>query len=245
MTIDGKGGNHDDTSNGGVEQMPGAPDVVITNFDSIPGIPNMLHDGGVRWLNNTTGNFRKAYRLYDGESNDNGSLGKAGGVGGAILLMPDPAPLEIGNRVWNDPDGDGVQDPGETGMPGVTLRLYNARNTLVGKAVTDANGEYYFVGSTSADPNQGDSIGQVNGGIAYNSNYQIRLDDFDDRIPGRAPEPEAPESAGPVRRRRDLLTAPIRTCVKISDPVNSPFSGEYPVISLTTGGPGKITTHSI
>ena len=27
MTIDGKGGNHDDTANGGVEQMPGAPDV--------------------------------------------------------------------------------------------------------------------------------------------------------------------------------------------------------------------------
>lgn len=237
MTIDGKGGNHDDTANGGVEQMPGAPDVVITNFDPIPNVPNMIHDGGIRWLSNTTGNFRKGYRLYDGDSNDNGSMGKAGGVGGAILLMPDPAPLEIGNRVWSDTDGDGVQDPGENGISGVTVRLYNSGNTLAGTAVTDANGEYYFVGSTSADGNTGDSIGQVNGGIAYSSSYQVRFDLAANYGAG-----------GPLNNR--LLTTLNQTTQAgfddgsdsdsslVTSPTGSP-AGTYPVIAVTTGGPGE------
>jgi hypothetical protein len=32
----------------------------------------------------------------------------------------------IGDFVWNDADGDGVQDPGELGIPGVTVNLYAA-----------------------------------------------------------------------------------------------------------------------
>lgn len=236
MSIDGKGGNHDDTANGGVEQLPGAPDVVITNFDSIPNIPNMLHDGGIRWLNNTTGSFAKGFRLYDGDSNDTGNMGKAGGVGGNLLIMPDPAPLEIGNRVWSDTDGDGVQDPGEAGIQNVTVRLYNASNTLVGTAVTDTNGEYYFIGSTSADGNTGDNIGQINGGIAYNANYQVRFD------------LAANYNAGGPLNGRLLTTRDSSSQAGFADgsdsdpslvtnPVNSP-AGTFPVISLTTGGPG-------
>lgn len=236
MSIDGKGGNHDDTANGGVEQLPGAPDVMITNFDSIPNIPNMLHDGGIRWLNNTTGSFAKGYRLYDGDSNDNGNMGKAGGVGGNLLIMPDPAPLEIGNRVWDDTDGDGVQDPGENGISGVTVRLYNSSNTLVGTAVTDANGEYYFVGSTSADGNTGDSVGQINGGIAYNANYQVRFD------------LAANYNAGGPLNGRLLTTRDTSSQAGFADgtdsdpslvtnPTNSP-AGTFPVIAVTTGGPG-------
>lgn len=237
MAINGKGGNHDDTANGGVEQMPGAPDVVISNFDSIPNIPNMLHDGGIRWLNNTTGNFAKGYRLYDGNSNDTGNLGKAGGVGGSLLLMPDPEPIEIGNRVWNDTDADGVQDSGEAGISGVTVRLYNSSNALVGTAVTDANGEYYFVGSTVADPNTTDNIGQINGGIAYNSNYQVRFDLAANYT-----------GAGPLTGR--LLTVRDSTSQAgfadgydsdaslVINPTGSP-AGTFPVIAVTTGGPGE------
>ena len=29
----------------------------------------------------------------------------------------------IGDRVWIDADGDGVQDPGEAGLAGVTVQL--------------------------------------------------------------------------------------------------------------------------
>ncbi|MBK9462530.1 MAG: carboxypeptidase regulatory-like domain-containing protein [Sphingobacteriales bacterium] len=50
----------------------------------------------------------------------------------------------IGDFVWNDTDGDGVQDPGETGIPGVTLSLYDSQGNLVATTTTDQNGNYVF-----------------------------------------------------------------------------------------------------
>ncbi len=51
----------------------------------------------------------------------------------------------IGDRVWNDADGDGIQDTGEVGLPGVTVNLYQGA-TLLATTVTDASGAYQFTG---------------------------------------------------------------------------------------------------
>jgi hypothetical protein len=48
----------------------------------------------------------------------------------------------VGNRVWDDLDGDGIQDAGEPGIPGVIATLYNSANQPIGSAVTGANGEW-------------------------------------------------------------------------------------------------------
>lgn len=50
----------------------------------------------------------------------------------------------IGDRVWNDVDGNGVQDGGEAGLLGVTLELVNAANQVIRTATTDASGNYLF-----------------------------------------------------------------------------------------------------
>ncbi|MGB5661351.1 MAG: SdrD B-like domain-containing protein, partial [Thermoanaerobaculia bacterium] len=60
----------------------------------------------------------------------------------------------IGDFVWHDADGDGVQDLGESGIQGVTLELWLDVNgdgvitpgldNLVRNSVTDQNGEYQF-----------------------------------------------------------------------------------------------------
>ncbi len=58
----------------------------------------------------------------------------------------------IGDRVWVDANGDGVQDPGEPGLGGVTLRLVGlGADGIAGTAddttnttVTAADGGYYF-----------------------------------------------------------------------------------------------------
>ncbi|HEY0426722.1 MAG TPA: C25 family cysteine peptidase [Pyrinomonadaceae bacterium] len=235
-TFNGKGGNHDDTGSGGIEQLPGAPDVMMTNFDPIPNIVNMTHDGGVRWMNNTTGNFTKAYRLYDGNGNDTTVFGKAGGVGGSLVILPDPAPLELGNRVWRDTDNDGVQGAGESGIANVTVRLYNASNTLVGTAVTDASGEYYFVGSTVADSNLTDNIGQINGGISYNSTYQIRLD-LAANYTGAGPLTGLLTTTRDVATQAGFADGSDSDASVVANPTNSP-AGNYPVITVTTGNPG-------
>ena len=51
----------------------------------------------------------------------------------------------IGNFVWRDVDGDGLQDGGsETGMPGVVVTLYDASSNVVGVTTSSAAGAYGF-----------------------------------------------------------------------------------------------------
>lgn len=52
----------------------------------------------------------------------------------------------IGDTVWNDLDGDGTQDAGETGVPGVTVTLTDPDGNTVATTVTDAEGNYSFDG---------------------------------------------------------------------------------------------------
>jgi len=50
----------------------------------------------------------------------------------------------LGDRVWFDLDGDGVQDAGEAGVPGVTVELLSSGGTVLDTATTDADGAYLF-----------------------------------------------------------------------------------------------------
>ncbi|HEY3683380.1 MAG TPA: SdrD B-like domain-containing protein [Streptosporangiaceae bacterium] len=54
---------------------------------------------------------------------------------------------KIGDRVWNDANGNGLQDPGERGVPGVAVTLVNPDGSSAGegtKAVTNSDGRYIF-----------------------------------------------------------------------------------------------------
>jgi hypothetical protein len=63
-----------------------------------------------------------------------------------------PTPVNIGNFVWDDLDGDGRQDPGEPGLPGVTVQLWNSAKTqLLDSAVTNASGNYTVVAPAPGD----------------------------------------------------------------------------------------------
>jgi hypothetical protein len=54
-----------------------------------------------------------------------------------------PTPINVGNFVWDDLDGDGRQDAGEPGLAGVQVQLWNSSKTLlVDSAVTSASGIY-------------------------------------------------------------------------------------------------------
>ncbi len=54
------------------------------------------------------------------------------------------SPASVGNRVWNDLNANGIADPGEQGVSGVTVSLYRSDGTLVDTVVTDSNGSYLF-----------------------------------------------------------------------------------------------------
>jgi len=55
-----------------------------------------------------------------------------------------PVSSYVGDYVWNDLNGDGIQDANEPGLPGVTVTLYSATGTPLGSTVTNAAGKYYF-----------------------------------------------------------------------------------------------------
>jgi protocatechuate 3,4-dioxygenase beta subunit len=83
----------------------------------------------------------------------------------------------IGNQVWLDNDKDGIQDPTDVGVAGVTVMLYQngadglpgtADDVLVGSTVTDANGNYKF---ENLQPSNGDAKQQYNVGFTPPANY--------------------------------------------------------------------------
>jgi len=55
-------------------------------------------------------------------------------------------PVSVGDTIWFDTNGDGDQDAGEAGIPGVVLYITNANGDTLGTATTDANGNYLFDG---------------------------------------------------------------------------------------------------
>ncbi len=58
-----------------------------------------------------------------------------------------PSTATIGNFVWEDCDKDGIQDAGESGLCGVTVKLMNAAGTtILATTSTNASGYYQFTG---------------------------------------------------------------------------------------------------
>ena len=68
----------------------------------------------------------------------------------ATAVFDDTGNGAIGDRVWIDANGDGVQDPGEAGLAGVTVRLMVDLNSngvysaVFATTTTDAAGNYIF-----------------------------------------------------------------------------------------------------
>src|SRR5205807_652189 len=54
-------------------------------------------------------------------------------------------PVTVGDLVWQDTNGNGIQDSGEQGIAGVTVKLYQG-STLLGTTTTSVNGAYQFSG---------------------------------------------------------------------------------------------------
>ena len=69
-----------------------------------------------------------------------------------VLLSPDPASAcraTIGDRVWLDTNGNGIQDVGEPGIPDVLVTLSDINGNVLLTTHTDANGYYIFSNETT------------------------------------------------------------------------------------------------
>jgi len=168
--------NHNDTdhlelSNGSIAVWP--PDGAVTNqqvaFTAMDPA-NQYSTAGVRWASAATGEAVGGENLpvrAPGGFEKNANMGN-------LEIICDSAPVQIGNRVWRDLDDDGIQDPGELPIAGVTVHLYNAAGELVGTAITNATGNYYF-NTTTEEPAEGDG-NHVGGGLLVGQPFTIRFD---------------------------------------------------------------------
>ncbi len=63
-----------------------------------------------------------------------------------MYLTSGDEPAQISDYVWYDSDQDGIQDPGESGVSGVTVNLLDASDNVIATTTTDGNGHYVFDG---------------------------------------------------------------------------------------------------
>lgn len=144
---------HAEVALGGLARIYGLGKTISNAFD-----PELdYRSGGVFWLNDTTGAKDSAYVIFDrdDDGSSNGvveprtaaTFGKAAGLGD-MEVMCDPAPIEVGNRVWMDTDGDGIQDAGETGIDNVDVVLVCGTDSATAK--TANGGQFLFSNKTNA-----------------------------------------------------------------------------------------------
>lgn len=211
----GRPDSHTEIVNGGLAQVNTAllyaPGTNAT--DAL--IPRSIFTGSVISLDNETGGPVAAYGVFagrgDGSGEGTGSAGKASGLGD-IEALCEAAPIEIGNYVWFDADGDGVQDPDELPVVGATVNLYDASGNLVATTTTGPNGDYYF-------------------DVEHNTEYVIRMDNPADFAAGGVLEGWAATQADAASLGDGNDDA------RDSDGVVG--SDGFPEISYTSGGAGE------
>ncbi len=175
--------DHTELTVGGVLQLPGRDQVLVTLFDPIP-VAGQYDAGGVRWFDTADGTQQKAYRLF--QAGDPNTFAKSNGIGD--LIAATQLGREIGNRVWNDANGNGRQDAGEAGIQNVSVvlcQVVGGVSTPVATATTDANGDYYFSSySGVSTANKRFGVTQLGGVIPAGTSYEICIPVADPALAG-------------------------------------------------------------
>ncbi len=153
---------HQETSLGMTELLKTQPSVAVSAYDV-----TTLYEGGVAFYDKTSGATTGVVSYYtsNGVDSSPATFGKTNGLGDLEALC-DQAPIEIGNRLWVDNNGDGIQDAADAGIGSVTVELYKA-GVLVGTTTTAPDGSYYF---NAANVTLGGATG-----IVANMDYEIRI----------------------------------------------------------------------
>ena len=73
-------------------------------------------------------------------------------IDAGLYLTNGDKPARIGDRVWFDTNKNGVQEPGEPGIAGITVHLYGSDgSTPIASTTTDGQGRYEFTGLPAGD----------------------------------------------------------------------------------------------
>ncbi|MBK7880039.1 MAG: SdrD B-like domain-containing protein [Saprospiraceae bacterium] len=159
-----------EAASGALAECPGYGDVVTTATD-----PNGLFTNGVIHLNNKKGHWTKRYQVIPPDFTL--FVGKSNALGDLKISSP-PAPIEIGNYVWKDLNGNGIQDPIEPPIAGVTIQLVK-NNVVIASAISNKRGNYLFSNAPVPTVNEHPNSFKYNiKELTRDSTYILRIPDY-------------------------------------------------------------------
>jgi LPXTG-motif cell wall-anchored protein len=88
----------------------------------------------------------------------------------------------VGDTVWNDLDGDGVQDAGEPGIGGATVRLTDLATGEVTTKTTDGDGKYLFAALEAGSYRTELVVSSVGGTLTTPGDFTITLAEGEARL---------------------------------------------------------------
>ncbi len=176
---------------GGLAIYPGTNEIVSTILDPKPVAQTGYVQGyassqGIHWNNLTSGVQTDFYQITPNNSiAGTNNMGKANGMGD-LEILSNLQPIQIGNRIWLDANGNGIQDADETtvGVPtgtAVTLRspgvdgIYGNADDQTTTTTTDANGNYYFSTLAVTDNRKPTSWSGIGTTILPGYDYRIEV----------------------------------------------------------------------
>lgn len=181
---------HYQKSDGGLALLAGSNEVLTSLMDPVD---VSFANGAIRLINSGANAGTMAQRLQlvvtvTGAPGDPTNCGKSNGLGD-VEVLGDYQPIEVGNRVWNDANGNGIQDAGEAGINGVTVQLVspgpdgifgNADDVVVATVATATvngqSGSYFFSTLLIADARKPATfIGVGANDILPGFDYQVRI----------------------------------------------------------------------
>ena len=149
-----------------VELLDSSGAVVATRTTTVNGYWNMLVDPTQAWQVRVNAPAGRSFTTrgagnndqVDSDANAAGIITIAAGTlppGGEDKsydtgLAPQAALTKIGNRVWDDLDGDGILDASERGVPALLVELLDSSGAVVATRTTTVNGYWNML----VDPTQ-------------------------------------------------------------------------------------------
>lgn len=160
---------------GSLAILPGRNEIMSTSMDPVD-----AWQQGIDWFSNTTGDNTRDHAMEAANGNAaDGNAGKGFSMGDIEILSYDPS-NEIGNRVWADANGNGIQDANEAGIGGVLLELFVDNNNdgvpdgaaiaSTTSATSGTIGAWYFNDANitgDGDPNTAGTQARLTSGVRY------------------------------------------------------------------------------
>jgi hypothetical protein len=116
------GARHNEALWGGLAWIPGRHNGLPGGEIAVTGLtPYRTNSAGIFWYDAGRGVATAREEIY--HESRRATFSKVSGLGDLELLC---AWAAVGDRVWRDLDGDGLQDAGEPGIDGVRVSLYHA-----------------------------------------------------------------------------------------------------------------------